>query len=172
MVPQDDTRGKRPAILIVEDFRPIADILYEELNSKGYQCFIVESAGDALVKLRTRPFDVVLLDVKLPGKSGIDLLKDISSVQPDASVIVISAVVDINTFDEAFRRRARDYIIKPFSLESVTFIVEREMSYQHMSEVWRRELWRKPSRSKLHDDTRPTLGQFFKTGCNSTQYNI
>ena len=171
-MPRGDTRGKRPAILIVEDVRPIADILYEELNSKGYQCFIVESAGDALVNLRVRPFDVVLLDIKLPGKSGIDLLKDISSVQPDASVIVISAVVDFNTFDEAFRRRARDYIIKPFSLETVMFIVERELSYQHMSEVWRRELWRKPSRSKLHDDTRPALSPFFQTGRNSTQHSV
>lgn len=164
-------RGKRPAILIVEDVRPIADILYEELDSKSYQCFIVESADDALVKLRVRPFDLVLLDLKLPGKSGIDLLKDISLVQPDASVIVISAVVDLATFDEAFRRRARDYIIKPFSIEAVMFSVERELSYQHMSEVWRRELWRKPSRSKLHGSTRPALSQYFQTGHNSTQHS-
>lgn len=164
-------RGKRPAILIVEDVRPIADILYEELDSKGYQCFIVESADDALVKLRARPFDLVLLDVKLPGKSGIDLLKDISSVQPDASVIVISAVVDLATFDEAFRRRAQDYIIKPFSLEVVMFSVERQLSYKHISEVWKRELRRKPLRSKLHGSTRPALGRSFQTGRDSTQHS-
>lgn len=131
---------ERPAILIVDDNRDIGDILYEKLHSRGYYCCVAESADDALAKLRDRTFDVVLLDVKLPGKSGVDLLKDFKSAHSDTILIMVSAVVDLDTKGEAMRRMACDYIVKPFDLHDVVLSVERALGYQYLNDVWRRRL--------------------------------
>lgn len=131
---------ERPAILIVDDNRGIGDILYEKLRSKGYYCCVAESADDALTKLRDRIYNVVLLDVKLPGKSGVDLLKDFKSAHSDTILIMVSAVVDLDTKGEAMRRMAFDYIVKPFDLHDVVLSVERALGYQYLNAVWRGRL--------------------------------
>ena len=153
MAGASENRVKSPTILIVDDVQQIGDLLREKLCSMGYSCYLAESAPDALTKLRERPFDVVLLDVKLPGKSGIDLLKDLKSSWPDSTVIVISAVLDLNTVDEAIRRGACDYVIKPFNLHEIVLSVERVLDYQHMQEVWRRTLGIRPRKRKLYHET-------------------
>jgi DNA-binding NtrC family response regulator len=140
MVPVGENATERAAILVVDDNQAIGDIFYEKLNSMGYHCCVVESADAALVQLRERPFDIVLLDVKLPGKSGIDLLKDIKSSRSDTAVIMISAVVDPETAIEAGRQCTCDYIIKPFNLDEVVFSIERALAGQYMNGVWRRML--------------------------------
>ena len=138
MVPMAETRKERTAILVVDDYQAIGDILYEKLNSIGYYCYVVGSAQDALAKLGERPFDILLLDVKLPGKSGIDLLKDLKSSRPDTALIIISAVVDLDTVLRARTLWPCDYIIKPFNLNEVVLSVERMLEYRHLNDVWRR----------------------------------
>lgn len=138
MVPVGENRKKTIAILVVDDNQAIGDILYEKLNSMGYHCCVVGSADDALAKLRERLFDIVLLDVKLPGKSGIDLLKDLKLSRSDTAVIIISAVVDPDTVSQAGKLWPCDYIFKPFNLDEVVFSIERAIAGQYMNRVWRR----------------------------------
>jgi len=168
MVPVGENREERTAILVVDDNQAIGDILYEKLNSMGYHCCVVGSADDALAKLREMPFNIVLLDVKLPGKSGIDLLKDLKSSRSDTAVIIISAVVDLDTIIEAWKQQACDYIIKPFNLNQVVLSVERVLGYQHMSDVWRRMLEIRPRRSKLYHKTHSVPSHAFEARHNLT----
>lgn len=140
MVPVGKNRKKRSAILIVDDNREIGDILYEKLKSIGYHCYVAGSAQGALARLGERPFDILLLDVKLPGKSGIDLLKDLKSSWADTAVIVISAVDDLNTVSQARKFCSCDYIIKPFNLNEVVLSVERAVEYRRLNFVWRRRI--------------------------------
>jgi DNA-binding NtrC family response regulator len=140
MVQVSENSGKSSSILIVDDNREIGDILYEKLESIGYHCYVAGSAQDALAKLGERPFDILLLDVKLPGKSGIDLLKDLKSYWADTAVIVISAVDDLDTVSQARKLWPCDYIIKPFNLNEVVLSVERMLEYRHLNHVWRRRI--------------------------------
>jgi DNA-binding NtrC family response regulator len=140
MIPAGKSKDKRTTILVVDDNQELRNILCEKLNSMGYQCHVAGSAEDALVKLGERPFDILLLDVKLPGKSGIDLLKDLEPCGPDMAVIIISAVVDPDTVGQANKLWPCDYIIKPFNLDEVTLSVGKMLGYRHLNGVWRRIL--------------------------------
>jgi DNA-binding NtrC family response regulator len=130
----------RPTVLIVDDNEAICRILSETLVSRGCECDFVGEANDALARLSERYFDVILLDIKLPQKSGIDLLKDIESFGSDTVTIMISAVVDPDTLGEAWRRGCADYIIKPFRIQDVILSVEKALAFQHINNVWRRRL--------------------------------
>jgi len=143
-----ENREERTAIIVVDDNQAIGDILYEKLNGMGYYCCVVGSADDALARLRERPFDIVLLDIKLPRKSGIDLLKDLKSSRLDTAVIIISAVVDLDTILQAKTLWHCDYIIKPFNLDEVVFSIERAIADKYISRVWRRMLGVKPRRPR------------------------
>ena len=148
MVPVGENRKERTTILVVDDNQAIGDIFYEKLSSMGYHCCVVGGADDALAQLHERPFDIVLLDVKLPGKSGIDLLKDLKSSRSDTAVIMVSAVVDPETVIEAGRQWPCDYIIKPFNLDEVVFSIERALAGQYMNRVWRRMSGIRPRRPR------------------------
>ena len=88
--------SKRPAILIVDDEETICDIICEELSAQGYVCDVALNAEDALVELKRRNFDVALLDIKLPGISGIGLLRTIEKCYQMTAIIMITAVKDVD----------------------------------------------------------------------------
>jgi len=107
---------KRPAVLIVDDDEAICDLVCEELAEQGYVCDTASNAGGALTKLKRHSFDVALLDIKLPGMSGMDLLKTIRKCYQMTAIVMITGVNDLNTAVEAMKLGASDYIVKPFTL--------------------------------------------------------
>ncbi len=107
------------AVLIVDDEQAICELLCEALGEQGYTCQAVYNADEALSRLKESNFDVALLDIKMPGMSGIDLLVKISESYRNTAVLMMTAVTDSQTAAEAMRRGARDYILKPFSVEEV-----------------------------------------------------
>jgi DNA-binding NtrC family response regulator len=106
-------------VLIVDDEQVICDLLRDELSEQGYSCRCALKARDAVSKLRMRYFDVALVDIRLPGVSGIELLKEIRSHHHNTAVIIITAINDIDTAVEAMRLGAEDYIVKPFAIDKV-----------------------------------------------------
>ena len=106
-------------ILIVDDEQVILDLLSTELTECGYQCATVPSSEQALIKLSEQHFDAILLDIRLPGKSGIETLRIISSRYPESTVIMITGVNEIDTAIEAMKLGASDYITKPFDLKRI-----------------------------------------------------
>ena len=110
----------KPNVLIVDDEQVVCDVLYDELGEQGYLCTTALNSSEALAKLMTQHFDVVLLDVRLPGMSGMDVLASIQLNQPDTRTIMITAVNDVDTAVEAMKLGASDYIVKPFDLDRVT----------------------------------------------------
>jgi DNA-binding response OmpR family regulator len=110
---------KRPAVLIVDDEGVICDLVREELAGQGYVCDTASNADEALAKLKRHSFDVALLDINLPGLSGMDLLKTVEKRYPMTAIIMITAVNDLNTAVEAMKLGASDYIIKPFTLDKI-----------------------------------------------------
>lgn len=110
---------KRPTVLIVDDDEAICNLVSDELNEQGYVCDTASNAEDAFTKFENCSFEVALLDVKLPNISGIDLLKAMGKRCKMTSVIMITAVDDINTAVEAMKLGASDYIVKPFTLDKI-----------------------------------------------------
>jgi DNA-binding response OmpR family regulator len=108
-----------PTVLIVDDEEAICDLVYEDLADEGYMCDIALNVGDAFAKLETYNYDVALLDIVLPEKSGMDILRTIHEHYQMTAVIMITAVKDLNTAVEAMKLGASDYITKPFTLDKL-----------------------------------------------------
>jgi len=115
---------KQATILVVDDERSVTDLLHEDLREEGYSCVTAGTGEDALKRLSEGNFDVVLLDLKLPGISGMDVLREAKSIHPEVAVIVVTAAGDAQTSVEAMKIGAVDYITKPFELERVNGSVE------------------------------------------------
>jgi FixJ family two-component response regulator len=111
---------KSPTVLIVDDDQSICDFVGETLAEDGYACEIALNAHDALVKMRNHFFDIALLDIKLPDKSGIDFLETSQLFSQTTSTIMMTAVKDIDTVIQAMKMGASDYVVKPFTIERLT----------------------------------------------------
>ncbi len=111
--------NEKPSVLIVDDEQVVCDLLHDELSERGYLCTTVLSGNDALAKLAAEDFQVVLLDIRLPGMSGMEVLREIWVNHSDAATIMITAVNDANTAVLAMKWGASDYIVKPFDLDRV-----------------------------------------------------
>ena len=87
--------GKK-TILIVDDEESIRGFLHRRLSREGFQCQEASSVNQALDKLRSSPVDLVILDIKMPGKPGTELLPQIKISYPDTAVVMATAIADTN----------------------------------------------------------------------------
>jgi len=108
-----------PAILVVDDDEAIFSLICEGLAELEYHCDFASSSDDAVTMLRRRSFDLVLLDIRLPGRSGMDLLKSFETSFQTTSVIMITGVKDVETAVRAMQLGASDYIVKPFTIDKL-----------------------------------------------------
>jgi len=111
---------QRETILIVDDEDAIRKCLKRKLTMDDYQCQTAVSANNVLDMLRENTIALVLLDIRMPGKSGMELLPEIIADFPDTAVIMLSAVGDSHVAIQCMKEGAYDYIIKPFNLDRVT----------------------------------------------------
>ena len=103
------------SILVVDDESEIREGLELLLKSEGYQVTSAETAVSGLAQLEERPFDLLLLDVSLPDRNGIDMLKDVHRQDPHLPIVLITAYGSIEMARAAFKNGAMDYITKPWS---------------------------------------------------------
>ena len=112
-------------ILIVDDEASIRRLLRNKLAKQGYICEEAETAEEAQNKLDCYPIELVILDINMPGKSGIELLPEIKARYPDIAVIMGTAVAEMSIAIDCLKQGADDYISKPFHLDDVTLSVRR-----------------------------------------------
>jgi DNA-binding NtrC family response regulator len=103
------------SILVVDDESEIREGLEILLKGEGYGVASAESGESGLAKLEEHPFDLLLLDVSLPDRNGLDMLKEIRRRDPDLSIVLITAYGSIDMARAAFKNGAMDYITKPWS---------------------------------------------------------
>jgi putative nucleotidyltransferase with HDIG domain len=123
---------QRETLLIVDDEAAIRRLLRQKLSREGYRCEEANDAEQTLNTLETSPIALVILDIKMPGKSGIELLPEIKTGYPDTAVIMATAVTDINVAIQCLKQGADDYIGKPFNLEEVSLAVQRALEKRHL----------------------------------------
>jgi CheY-like chemotaxis protein len=108
-----------PTVLIVDDEKTICDLVYEDLSEEGYACDVALNADDAFAKLEKYKYDMALLDILMPGKSGMDILETIHECYQMTAVVMMTAVQDADTAVAAMKLGASDYITKPFTLDKL-----------------------------------------------------
>jgi putative two-component system response regulator len=135
--------NQQEKILIVDDEASIRKLLTRKLSKEGYQCEDADSAEQVLDRLKSNTTDLVILDIKMPGKSGIELLPEIKANYPHTAVIMATAVNDIGIAIQCMKQGSDDYVCKPFSLEEVLASVIRTLekrSLQLKIEEYQRHL--------------------------------
>jgi DNA-binding NtrC family response regulator len=124
-------------LLIVDDDEDLRQILVRRFRQQGLQVTEAASAEEALPLADAERFDVALLDLHLPGASGIDLLERLKAIQPDLEAIVLTAHGSIDTAIQAMKRGAYDYLTKPFQLTDL----EIHLRKAHEKSQLRRRQW-------------------------------
>ena len=103
------------SILVVDDEVEIREGLEALLTSESFDVTLAENGEAGLQKLDDRPFDLLLLDVSLPGRNGLELLREIRARDPQLAIILITAFGSIDMARSAFKGGAQDFITKPWS---------------------------------------------------------
>jgi NtrC-family two-component system response regulator AlgB len=112
-------------ILIVDDEKNIRRALAVAIESMSHDVVCAANSALALAELRSKSFDVVLLDLRLAQESGLDVLEEILRVNPQAAVVMVTAYASVETAVEAMRRGAFDYLPKPCTPEQVRQVLAR-----------------------------------------------
>lgn len=113
-------------VYVVDDENSITEVLKEALNNAGYQVETFPSADEAFARVKTNPPHVVISDIRMPGMTGIELLKAIRSISQDIQFIIMTSHASLETALDAMRHGAYDYIHKPFEqLDDVIKTIDR-----------------------------------------------
>ena len=112
-------------ILIVEDGRSQREMLRDFLISEGHRVMEAENGKAAIHSVLNSPFDLILLDYKMPGMDGLEVLKEVKRINHEIDVVIITAYGTIETAVEAIKVGAIDYITKPIELDELLILVDR-----------------------------------------------
>lgn len=130
--PPASRSAENPALLnllIVDDERAVREAAREAALVLGYRAAASDSADQAMRLLDSQSIDVVLLDMKLPGTGGLEVLRQVKTRRPDIEVIVITGHGTVESAVQAMKAGAYDFMTKPFSLEELKLLLERVASH-------------------------------------------
>lgn len=127
--PRTDTLN----LLIVDDERALRDACKEVAESLGFTAFTADNAQAALRVLNLEVIDVVLMDMRLPGTNGLEVLKEIKRRGSDIAVIMMTAYASVNTAVHAMKQGAYDYVTKPFNLEELRLLLGRVSAHVRLA---------------------------------------
>ncbi|MEK7408959.1 MAG: sigma-54 dependent transcriptional regulator [Acidobacteriota bacterium] len=129
-------------ILIVDDEPDMRETCRKILARKGHAVSVAPDGTTALEMLRQQPFDLAIVDLRLPDRDGISVLREARQIHPDLAVLLITAYGTIDTAVDAVREGAFDYLPKPFSMAQLEVAAERGLEHRRLVEE-NRELQRR-----------------------------
>lgn len=146
-------------ILIVEDEAKISRLLEIELESEGYQVTKADNGLDALEAYRSQDVDLILLDVMLPGMSGIELLRRIRAHDPHTAVLLLTAKSSVEDKVSGLDLGANDYITKPFQIEELLARIRAALRLQGKQDAKEQAAgeWLTAADLKLNEGTREVI---------------
>src|SRR5689334_25405373 len=112
-------------VLVADDENNLRDLIVRELSRRGLD---VQGVGDgeaALARLREDPYDVVVLDMKMPKKEGIEVLRELQEIPEHPQVIVMTGFQEVATAVEAMKLGAYDYLTKPTKIEELDIVIRK-----------------------------------------------
>ncbi len=121
-------------ILIVDDEFSVRHSLTAWFEDEGYTVGVASSGKEALAKLAENKWDIFFLDLKMPGMSGLELQKKIKEIQPDGTIIIITAFASVESAVEAMQSGAYDYLSKPFDPDYLALMVRNIIERKKLKE--------------------------------------
>jgi DNA-binding NtrC family response regulator len=119
-----------PRALIVDDEPAECELVRDALSQAGFEVQSAQNAGKALDLLATRPFDVVLTDLNMPGMNGTELCRRIGEAAPHVPVVLVTAFGSIDSAVDAMRAGAYDFLTKPFDVDAVALVLRRAVEHR------------------------------------------
>ncbi len=120
-------------ILAIDDELNIRRLLRNEFSLEGFSVTTASSGEEGLSLVESQDYDIVLLDIKLPGMSGMEVLKGIKDRKPALEVVMITGYGDVTSAVESMKLGARDYVTKPFKLRELIALVDQVICRHHPS---------------------------------------
>jgi two-component system, NtrC family, nitrogen regulation response regulator GlnG len=152
-------------ILIADDEDGLRWVLEKGFRGAGYQVTAVKDGTSALREAEAQPFDLILLDIRMPGIDGLTLLGRIRGKRPDAQVVIMTAHGTVETAIQAMQQGAYDYLAKPFDLDEALLLAERALTARRLSQevislkTGLKEVWEFGALVGRH----PTMQEVYKT---------
>lgn len=120
------------SILIVDDEASIRDALTKWFELDGYRVSSAEDANSALLKLQEGPWDIVMLDIKMPGIDGLELQRRIKKIDKNIITIIITAFAAVDTSIQALKEGAFDYIVKPVDPDDMSHLIRNAVEQRRL----------------------------------------
>jgi len=150
--------GEQEKILVVDDEPGVRSVLQRMLAQAGYEAVTADNGAEALDRVSLGEVNLILLDIKMPDISGMEVLAKITAEYPDVAVIMVTAVIDIQVAVEALKLGAYDYITKPFNRDEVIQKVRKAIGkWKHQLQERRQSLLLK---EKFSEQTKTMQEQF------------
>ena len=150
-VPETYSAGLKGRILIVDDELVVRDSLQKWFDSEGYDAGAVSSGREALFAVQQKQYDLVLLDIKMPGMDGMELQKKLREVDSDLTVVIMTGYASVETAVEALKMGAYDYITKPVDPDELVHLVSNALGHKR----YKRELERlRENLQEIYPDTK------------------
>jgi len=147
-----DTTAK---VLVIEDDEVLRQLLIDVLNDQGYEVEAADTGEEGLRSMEQDVYDIILLDINLPGMDGMEVLRLAPARQPDAQVVMMTAFGTVDTAVEAMKQGAFDYINKPFSTDELILTIRRALEEQDL----RREVARLRQKARGVDSATQMVGK-------------
>jgi DNA-binding NtrC family response regulator len=130
----NDKPTKQHSLLIVDDELVVRDSLSKWFKQDGYRVDAAEDAAHAIKKMSDGPWNVILLDIKMPGMSGLELQKRLREIDPAISTIMITAFASVESAVQALKEGAFDYVTKPVDPDHLSHLVTNALRQKKLAE--------------------------------------
>lgn len=125
-------KSKVPRVLVVDDELIVRESLAQLLARRNFAPVPVETGEEALKLIEQNSFDLMLIDLKLPGIDGMDVLKKVKKQNPDTEVVIMTAFGSVDSAVEAMKEGAFDYVTKPFDPEEMIALLNKVVEHQSL----------------------------------------
>ena len=122
----------RNRIMVVDDEESMREFLCIMLRNEGYDVVAFPAGGPAIEHFKENHVDLVIADLKMPGMSGVNLLKALKEISPDVVFIMITAYASVDSAVEAMKAGAYDYFTKPFNIEEIKLHIKRSLEWRRL----------------------------------------
>jgi DNA-binding NtrC family response regulator len=124
--------SKMPHILVVDDEEAMRESLNDWLKEDGYEVGLAASGQEAIDMVRQEPWEIILLDLKMPGMDGLETLKHLKKARPDAEILMMTAYATVDTAVQAMKEGAFDYLVKPFDPDEIEILIKKILKHKEL----------------------------------------
>jgi response regulator RpfG family c-di-GMP phosphodiesterase len=119
-------------VLVVDDDGQVREVLHQIFLSAGYRCWLAASGAEAIAAFRVHRPPLTVTDLKMPGMDGVEVVRAIREIDPDAAVVVLTGAPDVNTAITTLKLGAYDFIMKPVNVDALIIAGDRALERRQL----------------------------------------